>query len=89
MTRIDVVLIHDVDVATHGSQAEADRRFKETMAGCYPALVELRRAGVIRAIGTGLNETADDAALGPRVPTSTASCWPAATRCSSRARSTS
>ena len=28
------------------------------MAGCYPALVELRRAGVIRAIGVGLNETA-------------------------------
>lgn len=58
MTRIDVVLIHDVDVISQGSQAEADRRFAETMAGCYPALVELRRAGVIRAIGTGLNETA-------------------------------
>ena len=58
MSRIDVVLIHDVDVVSQGSQAEADRRFAETMAGCYPALVELRRAGVIRAIGTGLNETA-------------------------------
>ena len=58
MSRIDVVLIHDVDVVSQGSQAEADRRFTETMAGCYPVLVELRRAGVIRAIGTGLNETA-------------------------------
>jgi D-threo-aldose 1-dehydrogenase len=58
MARIDVALIHDVDVWTHGTQAEADRRFRETMAGCYPALVELRRAGVIRAIGVGLNETA-------------------------------
>ena len=58
MARIDVALIHDVDVWTHGSQAEADRRLKEAMAGCYPALVELRRAGVIRAIGVGLNETA-------------------------------
>jgi len=58
LTRIDVVLIHDVDVVSQGSQEEADRRFGETMAGCYPALVELRRAGVIRAIGTGLNETA-------------------------------
>ena len=58
LTRIDVVLIHDVDVVSQGSQAEADRRFQETMAGCYPALVELRSAGVIRAIGTGLNETA-------------------------------
>lgn len=27
------------------------------MAGCYPALAELRREGVIKAIGVGLNET--------------------------------
>jgi D-threo-aldose 1-dehydrogenase len=58
LTRIDVVLIHDVDVVSQGSQEEADRRFQETMAGCFPALVELRSTGVIRAIGTGLNETA-------------------------------
>jgi D-threo-aldose 1-dehydrogenase len=88
MARIDVALIHDVDVWTHGSQAEADRRFKETMAGCYPALVELRRAGVIRAIGVGLNETRWGRAL-PAKPTSIASCSRTATRCSSRARSMS
>lgn len=58
LARIDVALIHDVDVWTHGTQAEADRRFKEAMAGCVPALIELRRAGVIRAFGVGLNETA-------------------------------
>ena len=58
LARIDIVLIHDVDVISQGSQADADRRFKETMSGCYPALAELRRTGVIRAIGTGLNETA-------------------------------
>jgi D-threo-aldose 1-dehydrogenase len=58
MARIDIALIHDVDVWTHGSQEEADRRFKETMGGCFPALAELRRAGVIGAIGVGLNETA-------------------------------
>ena len=55
---IDIVFIHDADVTTHGSEPEADRRFKEVMAGCYPALAELRSAGVIGAIGTGLNETA-------------------------------
>jgi len=58
LARIDIALIHDVDVHTHGSQAEADRRFAEAMAGSYPALLELRRAGVIGAIGVGLNETA-------------------------------
>ena len=58
LPRLDIALIHDADVHTHGSQAEADRRFAEAMAGSYPALVELRRAGVIKAIGVGLNETA-------------------------------
>jgi len=58
IARIDIAFIHDADVTTHGSQAEADRRFKEVMEGCYPALAELRSAGVIGAIGTGLNETA-------------------------------
>ena len=58
LASIDVALIHDADVHTHGSQAEADRRFREAMAGSYLALSELRRAGVIKAIGVGLNETA-------------------------------
>lgn len=58
LNRIDIVLIHDVDVWTHGTQEAADQRFKETMAGCFPALAELRRAGVIKAIGVGLNESA-------------------------------
>jgi D-threo-aldose 1-dehydrogenase len=58
LNRIDIVLIHDVDVWTHGTQEAADQRFKETMTGCFPALAELRSAGVIKAIGVGLNESA-------------------------------
>jgi D-threo-aldose 1-dehydrogenase len=53
--RIDVVLIHDVDVWTHGA-AMIEQRFAEAMAGAYPALEALRRAGVIRGIGVGVNE---------------------------------
>jgi len=56
MSRIDILLIHDVDVWTHGSQAAADARFEEVMAGGYRALVKLRGEGVIGAIGAGLNE---------------------------------
>ena len=53
--RIDVLLIHDVDIWTHGS--EADRaRFKEVMDSGYHALAELRAAGVVKAIGAGVNE---------------------------------
>jgi D-threo-aldose 1-dehydrogenase len=58
MNRIDIALIHDVDIWTHGDHAAYDRRFGEAMEGCYRALAELRSAGVIRAIGAGLNEVA-------------------------------
>jgi D-threo-aldose 1-dehydrogenase len=54
--RVDVLLIHDVDRWTHGSQEASDRRIKELMEGGYKALVKLRDAGVVGAIGAGLNE---------------------------------
>jgi D-threo-aldose 1-dehydrogenase len=53
--RIDVVLIHDVDIWTHG-EADFERYFKEAMNGAYKALVALRDAGTIGAIGVGINE---------------------------------
>ncbi len=54
MNRIDIALIHDVDVAHHGD--EYDARFKEAIEGAVPALQELKNAGVIKAIGIGVNE---------------------------------
>ncbi len=56
ISRIDVLLIHDVDVWTHGSREACDRRFDEAMAGAYVALDELRRSGQVQAIGLGMNE---------------------------------
>jgi D-threo-aldose 1-dehydrogenase len=53
--RIDVVLIHDVDVWTHGED-KIEARFKEAMEGAYAALAKLRQEGVVKAIGVGLNE---------------------------------
>jgi D-threo-aldose 1-dehydrogenase len=52
--RIDVLLIHDADVWTHGD--EADARFKEAMEGAYRALDRLRAEGTVKAIGVGINE---------------------------------
>jgi D-threo-aldose 1-dehydrogenase len=46
LDRIDVALIHDPD-----DYAE------EALAGAYPALADLRSAGVIRAVGIGMNQT--------------------------------
>lgn len=54
--RIDVLLIHDVDVWTHGSEAARLERFKEVMDGGYHAMVKLRAEGVVGAIGAGINE---------------------------------
>lgn len=56
LNRIDILLIHDVDVWTHGSLENYARRFDEAMEGAYRALSELRRDGTVRAIGVGVNE---------------------------------
>ncbi|MGH6900510.1 MAG: aldo/keto reductase [Geminicoccaceae bacterium] len=56
--RIDVLLVHDLDVWTHGSEAARRARVEEFMAGGYRAMLELREEGAVRAIGAGVNETA-------------------------------
>ncbi len=53
--RLDLLLIHDVDVWTHGVDAIEDR-FREAMAGAYVALDRLRGEGVVAGIGIGVNE---------------------------------
>jgi D-threo-aldose 1-dehydrogenase len=53
--RLDLLLIHDVDVWTHGAAAVEDR-FREAMAGAYVALDRLRSEGVVKGIGIGVNE---------------------------------
>ena len=53
---IDVALIHDVDVWTHGDQIET--RFKEAMDGAHRALDRLRGEKVVKGIGVGVNESA-------------------------------
>jgi D-threo-aldose 1-dehydrogenase len=58
MHRIDILLVHDLDVWTHGSETARQQRVAEFMAGGYRAMVELRDQGAVRAIGAGLNETA-------------------------------
>ena len=54
LTRLDILLIHDCDVWTHGNDAPA--RFKEAMDGAYKALDKLRAEKTVAAIGFGINE---------------------------------
>ncbi|WP_170754010.1 aldo/keto reductase [Ruegeria lacuscaerulensis] len=53
----DILLIHDVCVFSQGSQELSDAKVRELFdGGGYKALVELRDAGEIAAIGAGVNE---------------------------------
>jgi D-threo-aldose 1-dehydrogenase len=56
LARIDAVFVHDVDAHALGSEEAAEAAFADAMKGVYPALVELKRAGVIQAIGVGVNQ---------------------------------
>ena len=53
--RIDMLLIHDLDVAEIGSEAEVARHFETLEASGWKAMEELRRSGDIAAIGAGVN----------------------------------
>ena len=53
--RLDIVLIHDVDVIHHGERI--DDIFRTAMDDGYRALDELRRSGDVGAIGVGVNES--------------------------------
>jgi D-threo-aldose 1-dehydrogenase len=56
IARIDIALVHDVDFWTTKDRAVLDERFKTVMDSGFKALDELRRDGVISAIGVGINE---------------------------------
>jgi D-threo-aldose 1-dehydrogenase len=54
--RIDILLIHDLDIWTHGSREAFEARYRECIEGAWRALADLRSQGVIRALGLGVNE---------------------------------
>ena len=53
MARVDIVYVHDIDVATH-RDAHA-RRLKDTLHSGLPALAQLRARGSIAGCGLGVN----------------------------------
>jgi D-threo-aldose 1-dehydrogenase len=56
MTRIDMLLIHDLDRVTHATDDVVDAHYGNLLSGGYRALTELRDAGLIGAIGAGVND---------------------------------
>jgi D-threo-aldose 1-dehydrogenase len=53
--RIDILLCHDIDAETHGSDSVSEQYLKTFMEGGYRALERLRADGSIKAFGAGLN----------------------------------
>jgi D-threo-aldose 1-dehydrogenase len=56
LERIDILLMHDIEPRTHGERYAG--LMKIAMDGGYRAMDELRRNGVIGAIGLGVNDLA-------------------------------
>ncbi len=61
LDQIDILLVHDLDIFTHGSPAVRDGHITTLMNksnGGYKALTSLRDQKLVKAIGAGVNETA-------------------------------
>ena len=59
LDRVDLVLMHDPDEALSlqpGRDPSEANHFDDAMKNAYPILDDLRRQGVIRAIGVGMNQ---------------------------------
>jgi D-threo-aldose 1-dehydrogenase len=54
LDRIDILLVHDIGEFQHGQ--DHVNHFKDLESGGYRAMDELRGAGLIKAIGLGVNE---------------------------------
>ena len=56
LARIDILYVHDIGVYQHGPDLNA-QYLKQLRDSGYKALEQLRRTGVVSAIGIGVNET--------------------------------
>jgi D-threo-aldose 1-dehydrogenase len=56
LPRIDLLLIHDLDIAHHVTEAKVAAYLTELHNGGFRALAELKQAGLIGGIGAGINE---------------------------------
>jgi D-threo-aldose 1-dehydrogenase len=53
---IDILLVHDCDIFTHGSKAASDEHINTVIKSGLKALQKLRDEKVIKAFGAGVNE---------------------------------
>jgi len=59
LDRVDILYVHDLELPTHGSAGALEAHWSDlTTGGGWRALAELRAAGVVDAIGLGVNDAA-------------------------------
>ena len=56
MTQIDALVIHDLDLWHHTTEARVTAHLNQLATSGWRALAELKAAGRIRAVGAGINE---------------------------------
>lgn len=56
MNRIDLLLIHDLDMRNHKIEWRFNAHLDQLIGGGYRALSNLKAAGLIKAIGAGVND---------------------------------
>jgi D-threo-aldose 1-dehydrogenase len=56
LPRIDLLLIHDLDISHHATDAKVSAYLTELHNGGFRALIELKETGLIRGVGAGINE---------------------------------
>ncbi|CAA9579824.1 MAG: L-fuco-beta-pyranose dehydrogenase [uncultured Thermomicrobiales bacterium] len=55
LARIDLAIVHDLDLGYHAPQARWGALMGQLITGGWQALADLRAAGLIRGIGVGIN----------------------------------
>src|SRR5262249_54963880 len=55
LARIDLAIVHDLDLGYHSPQSRWDAMMAQLITGGWRALDELRSAGLIQGIGVGIN----------------------------------
>jgi D-threo-aldose 1-dehydrogenase len=56
LPRVDLLVIHDIDIGYHGNEVGVERCFEQLEDGGLRALQELKSAGEIKGYGAGINE---------------------------------
>src|SRR5437899_3497487 len=55
LTRYDLAIVHDLDLLYHAPEWRLESHFAQLAASGFRALSELKKAGLIRGIGAGIN----------------------------------